>query len=127
MTRCLPLASLLAAFFVLACASVAFAQETRYPEILDAKPMFKAGPNHTELAPLAPATTLTQWNGTFKDLHGLTVQCIMEGTDPATTNSSSTTPVHIITIKMLYGPTSANCSLDPKNHVLSNCRTPATN
>ncbi|HKC00911.1 MAG TPA: hypothetical protein VKD23_19165 [Terriglobales bacterium] len=127
MTRCLPLASLLAAFFVLACASVAFAQETRYPEILDAKPMFKAGPNHTELAPLAPATTLTQWNGTFKDLHGLTVKYTMVGTNPATTNISSTTPVYIIPIKMVYGATNGNRTFDPKNHVLSNGRTVVNN
>src|SRR5260221_4478983 len=123
MTRCLPLASLLAAFLVLACASVAFAQETRYPEILDAKPMFKAGPNHTELAPLAPATTLTQWNGTFKDLHGLTVKYTMVGTNPATTNISSTTPVYIIPIKMVDAARNGNRTSDPKNHLLINGRT----
>src|SRR5258708_13822679 len=115
MTRCFPLASLLAAFFVLACASVAFAQETRYPEILDAKPMFKAGPNHTELAPLAPATTLTQWNRSFKDLHGLTVKYTMMGTNPATTNISSTTPGYITPIKMVHVSTNGNRTVDPKN------------
>ena len=42
MTQRLTVASLFAAILVLACASVAFGQETKYPDILDAKPMFKA-------------------------------------------------------------------------------------
>src|ERR1700730_6515249 len=70
MTQRLTVPSLFAAILVLACASVAFAQETKYPDILDAKPMFKAGPNHMERAPRAPAASLTQWNGSFKDLLG---------------------------------------------------------
>src|SRR5258708_21428543 len=89
--------------------------------------MFKAGPNYTYLAPLASATTLTQWNGTFKDLHGLTVKYTMVGTNPATTNISSTTPVYIIPIKMVYGATNGNRTFDPKNHVLSNGRTAVNN
>jgi hypothetical protein len=72
--------SVIAAFVVLACASIAFSQETKYPDIQDAKPMFKAGPNHMELAPSAPATTLTQWSGTFKDLTNRTVTYTMVGT-----------------------------------------------
>ena len=46
--------SVIAAFLALACASIAFAQETKYPDILDAKPMFNSrtepygvGPEHT--------------------------------------------------------------------------------
>ena len=60
--------NVIAAALILACASIAFAQETKYPDILDAKPMFKAGPNHMELAPSAPASNLVQWNGSFTDL-----------------------------------------------------------
>jgi len=38
--------SVIAASLVLACASIVFSQETKYPDILDAKPMFTAGLNH---------------------------------------------------------------------------------
>ena len=123
MIQRLTVASLLAASLVLACASVALAQETRYPEILDAKPMFKAGPNHVELAPRAPAANLTQWNGSFKDLLGFTVKYTMVGTDPASSNVTTTVPVYIIPIKMLYGPTNGNRTFDPKTHVLGNGKT----
>src|SRR5260370_1264529 len=83
MTQRLTVASLFAAILVLACASVAFAQETKYPDTLDAKPMFKAGPNHMELAPNAPATSLVQWNGTFTDLTLKKVTYTMVRTKPS--------------------------------------------
>src|ERR1700680_2796072 len=127
MTQRLTVASLLAATLVLACASVALAQETKYPEILDAKPMFKAGPNHLELAPRAPAANLTQWNGSFKDLLGFTVKYTMVGTNPALSNVTSTIPVYIIPIKMVYGKTNGNRTFNPKTHVLSNGRTVINN
>ena len=119
--------SVIAAFLALACASIAFAQETKYPDILDAKPMFKAGPNHMELAPSTPATGLTQWNGSFKDLLGFTVKYTMVGTNPALTNVTSTIPVYIIPIKMVYGATNGNRTFNPKTHVLSNGKTVINN
>jgi hypothetical protein len=127
MSQRLTVASLLAASLVLACASVALAQETKYPEILDAKPMFKAGPNHLDLAPRAPAANLTQWNGSFKDLLGFTVKYTMVGTNPASSNATSTVPVYIIPIKMVYGPTNGNRTFDPKTHVLGNGKTVVNN
>ncbi len=119
--------SVIAASLVLACASIAFAQKTKYPDILDAKPMFKAGPNHMELAPKAPAATLTQWNGSFKDLLGHTVNYTMVGTDPTSTNVTSTIPVLIIPVKLKYGPSNGNHIFDPKNTVLSNGKTVINN
>jgi len=119
--------SVIAASLVLACASVAFAQETKYPDIQNAKPMFKAGPNHMELAPKAPAAALTQWNGSFKDLLGHTVNFTMVGTDPTSTNVTSTIPVLIIPVKMKYGPANGNHIFDPKNTVLSNGKTVINN
>jgi len=123
MTQRLTVASLFAAILVLAGASVAFAQETKYPDILDAKPMFKAGPNHMELAPSAPATNLVQWNGSFTDLTLKRVTYTMVGTKPSLGNASTTVPVYIIPIKMVYGATNGNRTFDPKNHVLSNGKT----
>lgn len=127
MTQRLTVASLFAAILVLACASVAFAQETKYPDILDAKPMFKAGPNHMELAPSAPATNLVQWNGSFTDLTLKKVTYTMVGTKPSLGNASTTVPVYIIPIKMVYGATNGNRTFDPKNHVLSNGKTVVNN
>jgi hypothetical protein len=117
--------SVIAASLVLACASIA--QETKYPSIQDAKPMFKAGPNHMELAPVAPAATLTQWNGTFKDLLGHTVNYTMVGTNPTSTNVTSTIPVYIIPVKLIYGASNGNHTFDPKNTVLSNGKTVINN
>ena len=91
MTQRLTVASLFAAFLVLACASAAFAQETKYPDILDAKPLFKAGPNHMELAPSAPASNLVQWNGTFTDLTLKKVTYTMVGTPPSQGSVSDST------------------------------------
>ena len=119
--------SVIAASLVLASASIAFAQETKYPDILDAKPMFKAGPNHMELAPVAPAATLTQWNGSFKDLLGKTVNYTMVGTSPISTNVTSTIPVYIIPVKLKYGKTNGNHTFDPKTTVLSNGKTVINN
>lgn len=119
--------SVIAASLVLACASVAFAQGTKYPDILDAKPMFKAGPNHMELAPVAPAATLTQWNGSFTDLLGHTVKYTMVGTSPISTNVTTTIPVYIIPVKLKYGKTNGNHTFDPKTTVLSNGKTVINN
>jgi len=127
MTQRLTVASLLAASLVLACASIAFAQETKYPDILDAKPMFTAGPNHMELAPRAPASSLTQWNGSFKDLLGRTVKYTMVGTDPSKGSVSTTVQVYIIPIKMVYGATNGNHTFDPVKTKVSNGLTVVNN
>ena len=119
--------SVMVASFVLACASIAFAQETKYPDILDAKPMFKTLPNHAGLAPVAPAATLTQWNGSFKDLLGHTINYTMVGTSPISTNVTTTIPVYIIPVKLKYGKSNGNRAFDPQNTVLSNGKTVINN
>ncbi len=112
--------SVLAVFLALACASVAFAQEKKYPEILDAKPMYKVGHNHMELAPVAPTASITQWNGSFVDLTKKTVTYTMIGTDPSKGGVSTTIPVFIIPIKMKYGPSNGNKTFDPVTTKVSN-------
>lgn len=104
-------ACLLAAFLALACVSVA--QDAKYPDILDAKPMYKAGPNRMEVAAQAPAATLVQWNGAFTDLTRKTVTFTMIGTDPSQGGAATTVPVFIIPIKMKYGPANGNMTFDP--------------
>jgi len=119
--------SVIGVSLVLACASIALSQETKYPDVLDAKPMFKAGPNHMELAPKPQAATLTQWNGSFTDLTKKKVTFTMVGTDPTTTNVSSTIKVFIIPVRMKYGTKNGNHTFDPKNTVLSNGKTVINN
>jgi hypothetical protein len=127
MTQRLSVASLFVAFLVLACASAAFAQETKYPDILDAKPMFKAGPNHMELAPRAPASNLTQWNGGFTDLTHKKITYTMVGTDPSKGSVSTTVPVYIIPIKMVYPKSNGNHTFDPVKQKVSNGLTVVNN
>src|SRR6202163_2442993 len=127
MTQRVAVAILFAAFLVLAGASVAFGQEAKYPDILDAKPMFKSGPNHMELAPRAPASSLVQWNGSFTDLTQKKVTYTMVGTPSSQGRTSTTVPVYIIPIKMVYGATNGNRTFDPKSHVLSNGKTVVNN
>jgi hypothetical protein len=112
---------------VLACASIVFAQEKQYPEILDAKPMFKTLPNHTELATKSNATSLTQWNGSFTDITKKKITFTMVGTDPTSTNTSTTVPVYIIPVKMKYGKSNGNHTFDPAKTVLADGKTVINN
>jgi hypothetical protein len=123
MTRNLPLTNLIGALVVLALAGLTSAQEAQYPEIPDAKAMYKSLPNHLELAPEASALTtpaLRQWNGGFTDLKGKKVTYTMVGTNPATTNVTTTVPVYIIPIKMVYGLKNGNRTFDPAKATVSN-------
>ena|SRR5271165_1616394 len=125
MTKRSVVSSVLVVFFAVSClAGIASAQETKYPEIRDAKPMFARGPNHLELAPANPPANLVQWNGSFKDLTGVTRNFTMVGTDPKLIPTTSTTvPVYIIPISLVYGKTNGNHTFDPANTVLSDGNT----
>lgn len=112
---------------VLACTGIASAQETRYPDLLDAKPMYKAGPNHMDLASKEPTASLVQWNGSYTDLTGKTITYTQIGTDPFNTNTSTTTPVVIIPVKFVYTKKNGNMTFDPKNKVLANGKTVINN
>jgi hypothetical protein len=102
-------------------AGVSLAQDNNYPNIIDARPMFVAGPPHLDLAPENPQASLTQWNGSFTDLTGKTVNFTMVGTSALNTNNATTVPVFIIPIKMVYGSQNGNHTFSP-SHVLSNGR-----
>lgn len=119
--------SVIAVSLVLACAGLASAQETKYPDILDAKPMYKAGPNHMELAPQVPTANLVQWNGSFTDLTKKKVTFTQIGTDPTTTNTSTTITTYIIPVKMVYPPSNGNKTFNPKKQKLSNGKTVINN
>jgi hypothetical protein len=82
-----------------------------------AKPMFLALPQRpvperatrTGLA----AAHLPQWNGGFTDLTGKHITYTMIGTNPATTNITTSIPVYMIPIKMVYGPANGNMTFNP--------------
>ncbi len=85
------------------------------------KPMFVVGPKHA--APLTnrvPGSNLTQWNGSFTDLTGKTINFTQIGTSPATTNTTTTTTIYIIPIKMVYGSANGNMTFDPNKVKLAN-------
>jgi len=92
-----------------------------------AKPRFVTLPNHYSLAPHNPASSLTQWSGSFTDLTHKNVTYVMVGTNPNTTNTSTTIPVVIVPIKMVYGSTNGNMTFDPNTHTVSNGNTVTQN
>src|SRR5579872_153245 len=95
---------MLCAVVLFSLSSIAFAQE-----IQGARPMFRALPPHgIANAEQNPAVALPQW--TFSS--GVTPAVIV-GTDPSKTNTTTTIPVGIIPIKMVYGPSNGNKTFDP--------------
>lgn len=95
---------------VLACtclAGMAVAQNT-------AKPRYAALPPHSYYATSQqpPAGNLSQWNGSYKH-KGQTINFTMVGPDPRTNNATTTVPVYIIPVKMVYGSSNGNMTFDP--------------
>jgi len=109
------LASLLAG---LCFASLAVAQDVN-PQ---ARGIYVAG-RHPEIQPEPGSPNLATWQGTFKDLTGVTRHFYMVGTDPSKTNSTTTVAVEIIPIKMVYGKNNGNKTFDPMTHKLPNGQT----
>jgi hypothetical protein len=121
MKRSVTARSLFAVLIALAATSltsVAFAQDSS-----TAKPMYWRTPQHYNYI-LPPSTThLQSWKGGFKDLTGVNRHFVMVGTDPNATNVTTTIPVLIIPIKMVYGPSNGNKTFDPLKHKLPNGKT----
>jgi hypothetical protein len=86
--------------------------------------MYKAGPTHPELSPLqAAASSLPQWNGSFTDLTKKKVTYTMVGANPATSNATTTIPVYIVPIKMVYGASNGSHTFNPNTAKASNGKT----
>ncbi len=85
------------------------------PSYPDAKPMYAVRPPRLNgAAPRAAATVhLAQWAGKFTDLTHLPITFTMVGTNPTSTNVTTTIPVFIIPIKMVYGISNGNMTFDP--------------
>jgi len=90
-----------------------------------ALPLFTVMPNNVPWhhATLRPAAQLVQWNGSFVDRTGATITYTMVGPDPSGTNTTTTIPVVIVPVKMVYGAANGNMTFDPATMKLPNGRT----
>jgi hypothetical protein len=84
-------------------------------------PWHHALPNHR------PGAQLTQWNGSFVDHLGQTVNYTMVGTDPNKTNVTSKTPVVLVPVIMVYGVANGNMTFDPTTTKVKGRRTVVKN
>src|SRR3954447_25091211 len=103
--------ALVATSVLLSAVANAPAEASRFSVV---KPLFLKLP--AKKAPhraFVPGGTLVQWNGSFVDHLGQTINYTMVGTDPSKTNVVTTIPVVIIPIKMIYGGANGNMTFDP--------------
>lgn len=120
MNRRIATLSLLAAF-VLACtgfASVAFAQNSS-----QARPAYLALPPHSYYNFSPAGSAVAQWNGGFTDLTHQKITFTMIGTDPHNTNVTTTVPVFLVPIKMVYPKNNGNKTFDPNKDKVGNGQT----
>jgi hypothetical protein len=76
----------------------------------DARPLFGVIPANAPWHAAAdkavksrkPAAQISQWNGSFKDLHGITRSFVMIGPSPYSSNATTTIPIEIVPVVMTY-------------------------
>jgi hypothetical protein len=78
---------------------------------------------HTNAAVPNPTGQLAQWNGGFTDNTKQAITYVMVGSDPNKTNVTTTIPVVIIPIKMVFGSSNGNMTFDPLTVKLKNGQT----
>ncbi|SPE44426.1 conserved exported hypothetical protein [Candidatus Sulfotelmatobacter sp. SbA7] len=113
MKRSLITGSLITVLVALVCISLAGIGVAQ--DIQTARPMFERLPPHSYLQanPAAPPVTpLTQWTYTFK-YNNVTYNDVFVGTNPATTNTTTTIHWGIIPIKFVFGASNGNKTFDP--------------
>jgi hypothetical protein len=98
--------AMLATAAVLPFAAQTASADTATPRF-EVLPMHGAGKQYVH----QPAA-LTTWNGSFK-YEGTTHKYIMAGTNPASTNTTTTFTVYVIPVKMVYGQSNGNMTFDP--------------
>src|SRR6478672_8472397 len=75
-----------------------------------AKPLFRVlptnAPGHAATDKIVrlrkPAAQISQWNGSFRDLHGITRTFTMIGPSPTTNNATTTIPFEVVPVVMTY-------------------------
>jgi hypothetical protein len=103
--------STLSALIVLGMAGIAGTASAQAPQS-GQKPMFAHPVPHFD-ATLPPATALTTWNGSFM-YQGKTNNFVMVGTDPSSTDTTTTFPVFIIPVKMVFTSGTKKKAFDPR-------------
>src|SRR3954470_12306130 len=63
---------------------------------------------------------ISQWDGSFVDPTGATVNFTMVGLDPARSNVATDIRVLIVPIRMVYGKQNGNMVFDPVKHIVGN-------
>jgi hypothetical protein len=124
MDRRFTLTTLLAALLICCFATLAVAADHPYP---NPKRMFVTLPQHPQKYNVpSPAGNLTQWNGKFKDLTNHTRTFTMVGTNPGTTNTTSTIPLIVIPVKMVFDANHGNRTFDPNVNKFQGQSVPVT-
>lgn len=79
-----------------------------------ARPMFTTLPPHNYYPATPSATQLPQWTFNWTSSYDhRSFNTVIVGTDPSTTNTTTTVTVGIIPIKMVYGSSNGNMTFDP--------------
>lgn len=111
---------------VLACVSFATAAFAQDDAATKPRAMFLAVPPHSYYA-IEPTTThLTQWTYSFTYQNQKYTPVIV-GTDATKTNVTTTVPVFIIPIKMVFGKTNGNHTYDPNKDIYPGTKLTVTN
>jgi len=108
----LSLIAVLVALILISLAGTAFAQEPTFDP--SARPLFAKLPPHSyyPVANGPNVTPLPQWTFSFT-YNNRTYNDVFVGTNPATSNSTTTIHWGIIPLKMVYGPSNGNMTFDP--------------
>jgi hypothetical protein len=96
----------LVALIAVSLAGAAFAQDTQV------HPRYTTLPTHYAAPLSTPPTALTTWNGSF-EYEGKSNSFIMVGTNPATTNTTTTFQVEIIPVKLSITSKGTTYTFDP--------------
>jgi len=114
MNRRLPTITLIAGLLVIGCfVSAAFAQDETAPQ---GRATYLALPPHSYFPVEQSSNKLTQWTYSFT-YNGNKYTPVIVGTDPRKTNVTTTTPVFIIPVKLVYGKTNGNHTYDPNKDI----------
>ncbi len=89
--------------------------------------MFRALPPHNyypNVKPADPAVQLPQWTFTWtSSYNNRTYNTVIVGSDPRSTNTTTTVTVGIIPIKMVFGASNGNMTFDPSTPYFGNYST----
>jgi hypothetical protein len=84
------------------------------------KPMFLFAKEPAPLTRHVPTTELPQWNGSYTDLLGKTINFTQIGGNPATTNATTTITVLFIPVKFVFTQDGNTYTFDPKSKLANN-------